>query len=350
MICPNCNNNIDDDSRFCRFCGIEFVGRETVIDIEPEDESGNSNVNGYVIEPEYESDQPQKKKNKKKTIKLFVVLIVVVAVFAAIAFAVASSVSDVSSDSASKNEVITDAEGEKYREGWGTTTISVRDTDGAVREIKTDKSLLAASSILEEYTAVMNQLKTDSPAFKMIRYQNLPTEYQTLGGLGGLVLPIIERYVTSKSAANEQAYVAGNSDKLPVVNSTYGCILTDSEKIKNAYCEIMDDDMYKIVITVVDELNPEIVPAGTTATQSAISGIFDPYDALEQITAVSSLALSEIDFNYTDCTVTLIYNKETMQVQSVNQTMNIDITANVHITEIKARIVDITEYYELSYN
>ncbi len=348
MICPNCNNNIDDDSRFCRFCGVEFVGRETVIDIVPEDGSDNTNVNGYVIEPEYENEPAGKNKNNKSTAKLFIVLLVVIVLFAAIAIAVATTFSD--GDSSSKNEIITDAEGEEYREGWGTTTISVRDTDGTVREIKTDKSLLAASSILEEYTAVMNQLKTDAPAFKMMRYQNLPTEYQTLGGLGGLVLPIIERYVTSKTAADERSYVAGNADKLPVANSSYGCILTDSEKIKNAYCEIMGDDMYKLVITVEDELNPEIVPAGTTSTQSAISGIFDPYDALEQITAVSSLALSEINFNYTDCTVTLIYNSKTMQVQSINQTMNIDITANVHITEIKARIVDITEYYELSYD
>ena len=38
MICPNCQNNIDDDSKFCRFCGVEFIGEETVIDIEPDEE------------------------------------------------------------------------------------------------------------------------------------------------------------------------------------------------------------------------------------------------------------------------------------------------------------------------
>ncbi|MBQ8210058.1 MAG: zinc ribbon domain-containing protein [Clostridia bacterium] len=337
MICPNCNKNIDDDSRFCRFCGVEFIGEETVIDIEPE-------------EPEQVVEKVASKKQKKNIIKLCIALMVTIVVAVTVILAVTSiGDSDSGDGNTLKKETVTDAEGKEYKEGWGNTTISVKDTDGTVREIKTDKSYLSASSILAEYTAVMNQLKNDSPAFSKIRYQNLPTEHQNLGGLGGLVLPIIEKYVTSKSAANAVDYVAGNSDKLPVIDSSYGCILTDSEKIKNAYCEILDDGMYKLVITVVDELNPEIVPYGTTSTQSAISGIFDPYNALEQITAISSLALSEINFNYTDCTVTIIYDYKTKHVQSLNQTMNIDITANAHIAELKARIVDITEYTQFKY-
>lgn len=331
MICPNCQKDIDDDSKFCRFCGVEFIGEETVIDIEPDEEELQERENAKA-----------EKKRKNNIIKLCITLIVTIIVLVALILAVVSIKE--SGEDSKATETITDAAGEEYKEGWGNTTISVKDTDGTVREIKTDKSYLTASSILSEYTAVMNQLKNDAPAFSKIRYQNLPTEYQNLGGLGNLVLPIIERYVTSKSAAKTVDYTAGNANNLPVINSSYGCILTDAEKIKNSYCEILEDDIYKIVITVVDELNPEILPYGTTSTQSAISGIFDPYDALEQITAISSLALSEINFNYTDCTVTLIYNYKTRQVQSINQTMNIDITANAHIAELEARIVDITEY------
>ncbi len=336
MICPNCKKNIDDDSRFCRFCGVEFIGEETVIDIEPDEDD-------YDYPTKSKSEYGRKKRISKLCIALVVTIIVALVVILTV-------VSMTNSDEISKtNETITDAAGEEYREGWGNTTISVKDTDGTVREIKTDKSYLSASSILTEYTTVMNQLKSDAPAYSKLRYQNLPTEYQNLGGLGNLVLPIIERYVTSKSAAKAVTYSVGNADNLPVIDSSYGCILTDSEKIKNAYCEILEDGKYKLVITVVDELNPEILPYGTTSTQSAISGIFDPYDALEQITAISSLALSNIDFNYTDCTVTVIYDFKTKQVQSVNQTMNIDITANAHIAQLKARITDITEYTEFRY-
>lgn len=334
MICPNCNNSIDDDSRFCRFCGAEFIGEESVVDIQPE-----------YSDPI--SDQGVKKSKKRpSSVQLTVTLSVIIVAFAVLVIVLLSTgvFSGVFG-----GETVTDAVGEEVRQGRGATEINVMDVDGTVRQIETDRSLLTAEAILSEYTLVMNQLKNDSVSFSKTRYQNLPTEYQNLGGLGNLVLPIIEKYVTSKSAAETISYVAGNADKLPVINSAYGCLLTDSSKIKNAYCEIIEDDMYKLVITVCDELNPEIIPAGASSTSSAVSGIFDPYDAAEQINAISSLALSDIDFNYTDCTVTIIYDNSTKQVQSINQTMNIDITANAHIAQIKARIVDVSEYTQFGY-
>lgn len=333
MICPNCGRQIDDDSRFCRFCGAEFIGEETVLEISPEEDL----------------QEPSEKLNKSKrpsNIRLVFVLAVIITSFAVLMIVLMSK--GVFSGSIG-GEVVTDAVGEEIREGRGSADISVMDTDGTVRQIETDRSLLTAESILREYTAVMNQLKNDAVGFTKIRYQNLPAEHQSLGGLGGLVLPIIEKYVTSKTASNPVVYTAGNADKLPVINSSYGCLLTDATKIKNAYCEIIEGDMYKLVITVCDELNPEILSAGATTSSGAVSGIFDPYDAAEQIKSISSLALSDIDFNYTGCTVTLIYDNDTKQVQSINQSMNIDITANAYITDIKARIVDITEYTQFEY-
>lgn len=338
MICPNCNKQIDDDSRFCRFCGAEFIGEECEIEIEPED----------TDLPEIQTvNRVSGSKKRFSTAQLVVALSVIVTALVVLIIVLLST--GVFSGSSIKKETVTDAVGEEIREGFGSTKISVLDTDGTVREIKTDRSLVTAESILKEYTVIMNQLKSDSVGFTKNRYQNLPTEYQSLGSLGGLVLPIIERYVTSKSASEAIVYTAGNADKLPVVNSSYGCLLTDAAKIKNAYCEILAGDTYKLVITVCDELNPEILPAGATSSASIISAVFDPYDAAEQIKAISSLALSDIDFNYTDCTVTLIYDKDSKQVQSINQTMNIDISANAHIATIKARIVDITEFTQFDY-
>lgn len=349
MICPNCNKMIDDDSRFCRFCGAEFIGEESVVDIQPEDTGYTDYADNAVTVHSRRSvgSESMGASGKRPTGVLLIIALAAIVVIFAVLLAVLIGTGTISGGIG--GETVTDAVGEEVREGRGKTEISVMDVDGTVRQIETDRSLLTADAILSEYTVVMNQLKSDSVSFTKVRYQNLPTEYQNLGGLGNLVLPIIEKYVTSKSAAQASTYVAGNSDKLPVINSAYGCLLTDATKIKNAYCEIIDGDMYKLVITVCDELNPEIIPAGSTSTSSAISGIFDPYDAAEQIKAVSSLVLSDIDFNYTDCTVTLVYDKDTKQVQSINQTLNIDITANAHIADIKARIVDITEYTEFGY-
>ena len=346
MTCPNCNKIIDNDSRFCRFCGAEFVGDETIIDIQPENTNYTENTNAFSAQ-KTQGNMSAGGKKRPSSVQLIIALVCVVVIFGVL-LAVLFSTGKIGSGIGS-GEIVTDAAGEEFREGRGTADISVMDTDGTVRQIKTDRSLLTAESVLAEYTVVMNQLKNDSVGFTKTRYQNLPTEYQNVGGLGNLVLPIIEKYVTSKSAAEPQTFVAGNADKLPVINSAYGCLLTDVSKIKNSYCEIIDGDTYKLVITVCDELNPEIIPAGATSTSSAISGIFAPYDAAEQIKAISSMAFSDIDFNYTDCTVTLIYDNDTKQVQSINQTLNIDITANAHIAQIKARIVDITEYTAFTY-
>ena len=107
--------------------------------------------------------------------------------------------------------------------------------------------------------------------------------------------------------------------------------------------------MYKIVMTFNDELNPGHLSPGAESSDGIINAVFDPYDAAEQITAISSMIMHDINFNYTDCTVTLVYNPDTKQVQSVDMLMNIDITAKTILMDINARIVDITEFSEFVY-
>ncbi|MBR3869567.1 MAG: zinc ribbon domain-containing protein [Clostridia bacterium] len=335
MICPNCKRKNTGDARFCQYCGAEFLpGTQTA---DPFD----------ILQPETNQQTQKNSITINKTLLSIIVAVVALLIAGLIIFAITSMQKN-PPDFFNK-EAITDAEGEKIKEGRGTTEMSVMDTDGTVRTIETDRSLLTADKILSEYTIVMNKLKTDAPAFSFIRYQNLPTDYQNVGPAANIVLPIIEKYVTSKTASAPIDYPSGNANKLPLPNSSYGCLLTDSTKIKNAYCEVISDDNYKLVITLTDELNPQINPAGATSSQSAITAMFDPYDAATQITAISELAFNKIDFNYTGCTVTLIYNCDTKQVQSVNMTMNIDITANTLLGQLKARIVDICEYTQITY-
>lgn len=358
MICPNCKNEIDNDSRFCRHCGVELLDEEEIIE-EIIEESDDLQNNFVPVEPE-----PVTKNTKnKKTLKLqLIVTAVVIGIVGIILAIVILS----SGTSGSGNEKVTDAAGEVVRPGFGTTEISVMDEDGNVKTIKTDRTLVKFENILSEYTKVMNKLKSDSPAFSFIRYQNLPattgsetaTGNNSLGNIVGniigntadFVLPIIENYVTSKSAATKTDYPAGNSDKLPLPNNSYGCLLTDSSKIKNAYCEIVSDDIYTLVITLNDESNPPVLSSGATSSQSAINSVFDTYDALYQITSVAELAMSECNFKYTDCTVRLTYNKDTEHVESITMKMNIDIEANVlNLVPVEARIVDICEFTDFVY-
>lgn len=340
MICPNCKSVIDEDSRFCKICGVEFVNE---VKQEP------TVVPAVEIPPVVQKPAnvtPAKPGTNSKN--KMIILISLLAVF--VTLTISLVVVLVKNDVISGRETITDAQGEEIKEGKGITEMTVLDVNGDKRIIKTDRELLTYDKILAEYTTVMNKLKTDSPAFTFSRYQNLPKEYQNLGAVADFVLPIIERYVTSKTASEDIVYDAGNSQYLPLPESSYGCILTDTTAIKNAYCEVLDDGNYKIVMTLKDELNPPILSAGAETSSSITNSVFDTYDALESITAVSELALNKIDFNYTDCTVTLIYNPDNLNVESVNMTMNIDITANIKILgEIKARIVDISDFTEIEY-
>ena len=343
MICPNCNKEIDDDSRFCRHCGVEFIDeKETVIEISPYYDISEDETPEIT---EYEEINPIKNTKNKQTLKLQIFITLIVLIIAGSVFAIVAKQTGIFNPT---KEIVTDADGEKIRPGRGTTEMSVEDIDGTVRTITTDRSLLTSEKILDKYTGLMNKLKDDSPAFSFIRYQNLPTDYQNVGAAAKFVLPIIEKYVTSKSASKATQFESGNAEKLPLPDSAYGCLLTDSTAIKNSYCEVLDDETYKIVITLNDELNPPVISSGATSSQSIINSVFDTYDALNQITAISELAFNKIDFNYTDCTVTLIYNPDTEQVQSINMLMNIDIVANTLLGELKARIVDICEY-EITY-
>ncbi len=336
MICPNCRREIEDDSVFCRFCGAEFTDEE-VIEVIREDDS--------VYETETPDVNPSS--NNKKTVGILLAVIAVLIILFGVMMCIFLGQGTGKIDG--KNEKVTDAAGEVVRPGFGTTEITVSDAEGNTRVVKTDKSLVTPSQILSEYTEVMNKLKFDAPAFEMTRYQNLPTDKQNLGAVADMVLPIIEKFVTSKSAAEKVPYIAGNANMLPVKDSSYGCLLTDASAIKSAYCEIMSDDIYKLVITFNDELNPAHLPAGAESSTGIINAVFDPYDAAEQITAISTMVMNDINFNYTDCTVTLIYNHRTKQVQSLDMTMNIDITADTILMEINARIVDITEFENFSY-
>lgn len=336
MICPNCRREIEDDSVFCRFCGAEFTDEE-VIEVIREDDS--------VYETETSDVNPSS--NNKKTVGILLAVIAVLIILFGVMMCIFLGQGTGKIDG--KNEKVTDAAGEVVRPGFGTTEITVSDAEGNTRVVKTDKSLVTPSQILSEYTEVMNKLKSDAPAFEMTRYQNLPTDKQNLGAVADMVLPIIEKFVTSKSAAEKVPYIAGNANMLPVKDSSYGCLLTDASAIKSAYCEIMSDDIYKLVITFNDELNPAHLPAGSESSTGIINAVFDPYDAAEQITAISTMVMNDINFNYTDCTVTLIYNHKTKQVQSLDMTMNIDITADTILMEINARIVDITEFENFSY-
>ena len=351
MTCPNCGKTIGDDVKFCPWCGVEFLDEpQPWVQVQPEPVDSADppyQQSAYPQQPGAYAQQPQAAPASSRS--KWPLIVVCAVVIAAVVAAVGVLVWAFKSGRLGAKEYVTDAMGSTVAVGTGDVTISVRDPDGSVRQIKSDSDLMEYADILTEYTAVMNDLKASAPGFTKTRWQDLPADKQSLGGLGGLVLPIIEKHVTGKDAKEAESFPSGNADELPLLGSMHGCLLTDPTKIKNAYCEVLEDGYYQIVMTLVDEADPTPLSAGADSTSSAISSVFYPFSVQNMISSVASLALTDISFLYTDCTVTLVYAPKSHQVRRVYMNMNIDVSASSGLGSISARIVDNTEYTDFVY-
>ena len=369
MICPNCKKQIDDDSRFCMYCGVEFIDDEEVLVVE--DENGNTamgerdsaaplkvypvgdsdaeerRVPAFQISPTAGRDADQNTdsaKSRKRNIRIIEISVALFVITAAVILVVALAGKHRGTEG---EDYITDAVGDEIGIGMGSVDMTITDIDGKTRTITSDASLLTDVAILSKYTEIMNGLKNDAPGFKKLRYQNLPTEKS--GILQSIVLPYIEKYVTSKENAEPEMIIAGNAGKLPLYNSAYGCLLADASALKNCYCEILSDNEYKLVMVTKDEMNTASLPVGAKSTDSVINGIFDPYDAAKFISSTAEAAMSSVDFTYHDCSVVLSYDPLSEKVNSLDMTMNISIDADLLLGSVNAEITDVTEFYDFVY-
>ncbi len=362
MICPNCNKEIDDNSRFCKFCGVEFIGDEDVLVVE--DENGNTargsrdstaplpvqNNNSTSSTTSHNASRPAhtgldpdeeaaKAASRKTLLRIIEIAVAVIVVAAALVLVI--SLANKGKGTEGK-DYVTDAVGEEIDVGRGKVEMSIIDLNGTSRTITSDAGLLTNSAVLEKYTEVMNSLKQEAPAFTRLRYQYLPT--QNTGIIASMVLPYIEKFVTAKDSAVPENIIAGNADKLPLYDSEYGCLLADAAAVKQCFCEVLSDDEYRLVMVLADELNSEKLPANAKSTNGIINGVFTPYDAAKYITGAAELAMSSINFKYHDCSCELIYNPKNNTVKSLTQTMKMHITAELILGDFDADIIDITEF------
>lgn len=362
MICPNCNKEIDENSRFCKFCGVEFIGDEDVLVVE--DENGNtargsressaplpvqysppaSYGEGTSKRPKYDDPDSEeaaaaKAASRKTLLRIIEIAVAIIVVAAALVLVISLANKGKGTEG---EDYVTDVLGEEIDVGTGKVEMSIVDLNGTSRTITSDASLLTNAAVLEKYTEVMNGLKEEAPAFTRLRYQYLPTENS--GFIASIVLPYIEKFVTAKDSAVPENIIAGNADKLPLYDSEYGCLLADAAAVKQCFCEVVSDDEYRLVMVLADELNSEPLPHNAKSTDGIINGVFDPYDAARYITGTAEMAMSSINFNYHDCSCELVYNPKNNQVSSLTQTMNMHITAELILGSFDADIIDITEF------
>ena len=139
-------------------------------------------------------------------------------------------------------------------------------------------------------------------------------------------------------------------------HDTAGCLLTDPSKIKSASA-VKDGDNIKITITLNPEDNPEpINDPKATSSPSFTGGMFSPMskaDIDKTLAGVKAVKVNSFSLTYTDCTVTLVYNPSNNQVITLDQIMNVDITANLTALIVtidgSARLVDTINIWDVQY-
>lgn len=187
--------------------------------------------------------------------------------------------------------------------------------------------------ILAKYTEVMNKLKTDVATYEKKEFQQLADDYD-LGTVGNLVLPIAQNIMTSEEDAELQQ--RDDAEQIPIIKNSKGCLLTDVSAIKSA---TMTEDGGKTTIVIVlnDESGaPAPTPEGTDSPVSNIGAMFNPLskegidDIVSQFSGV--LTVQSLDLTYKDCTATLVFNTDTLQVESLEQIMNVYITVDAKVT------------------
>lgn len=197
--------------------------------------------------------------------------------------------------------------------------------------VTTQPSKPTNEQILNQYTLVMNKLKSEMKSYDKKEFQKL-TDDRDLGTAGNIVLGIASGLMTSEDKAELQHRT--DKEQIPVINNLKGCLLTDVSAIKSASMTEKNGKT-TITITLKDEKNSSPAEAGAVASKSTVGAMFNPINAkdIDKIKQEfgSVATVNSMDMTYKNCTATLVFDSKTLEVESLNQVMNVyvDIDAKV---------------------
>lgn len=217
--------------------------------------------------------------------------------------------------------------------------------------------------IIGKYTELVNEFKTERPAYKKKEYQVLPEEYRNFSERINFLLDIAANYMVSEDECEELVRTAGSEEiimDMPIHNTQVGCVLTDYDAVSWAKCDDLGDGTYKLSFSLKEEINAEPTPADSLIPVSAHGAVMQPMaigDLTSQIMDITDkipgITLNGFNLYYRDSEFSCIYNPETDKVQSITHHIVIDIEADIELfsAQIKgtARLLNEMFIYDITW-
>lgn len=203
------------------------------------------------------------------------------------------------------------------------------------------------ADIVNIYATVMNKAKADKPGFTKIEYQELPedaanrvisedSDTVTKEDMDKLLGFFVDLGVfVPKETAEAEPYVhqKGDADMslFPVFNREKGSYLTDPNGIDTYTYTVLPNGNVKMSFVLVSEDNPEPIAENSNVSPSYTGAVFAPMskeriDGTVYHPIVTVFAKNiKYSLRYHDCFVEVIFNPDTLQVESVTQIARVSI-------------------------
>ena len=227
-------------------------------------------------------------------------------------------------------------------------TEPVTAADGLTEDVNFLPVAMDKAAVLSFYTEAVNNVKRRCPGYTKTQTQaveNVTAGKGTVQVANRILALVATELLKSSGDPNNTVTVPPHADvqvrqTFPVYNESYGCNLKDLSLIESASC-YTDGEVYRVVITVKETLNPE-------PGEGEFSKILTPIErknvASGILTYLPVLDLDQylFDFNYTNNEVVCYIDRESGRLLSLTQKMviNVDIDIDLDLILFKTDFVE----------
>lgn len=211
-----------------------------------------------------------------------------------------------------------------------------------------------SDEILALYDTVMSDLKRslDAKTATCRRKEYQEISDLNFGAASSIAQGIVDRLVTPAGEATPE--LLSDSSAVPPYSAD-GCALEGAGFVRSATAVDNGDGTATLTIVLNNEQNPQPPEGGVHTSETG--KLFSPVKTSEITNTFTGIpmvgkALDRFDLNYHDCTATLIYEKESGRVRSLEQIMYIDLDAHVSVLsgiDLSAKVTNHVEIGDIVY-